>query len=105
MPKSTITIDMVADAVIELYMATGRDSDVPTIATRLGCAVSTVRKRIDEVRGAIPGCQLYAGSRQTYSKSYPGMEHGAVAVSEYGPRRETLRRMLNDARYGTGGAT
>jgi transposase-like protein len=87
-----ITLDQIADAIVALYLETGHDPDAPTIATRAGCSVGTVRRLARD--HSFPGCLPRTEWRQSYSRDYPGFEAGAHKVTVYGPTRETLRQLV-----------
>lgn len=90
----TENLQAIADAVTARYIETGEPSTVANIATALAWSESKVRKTIADANGFVPGVSMHEESRTTYSRSYPGMEHGARKVATYSPTREALRAII-----------
>lgn len=90
----TKNLQAVIEAITARYIETGEHSTVANIATALACSESKVRKAIADANGFVPGVTMHEESRPTYSRSYPGMEHGARKVWTYSPTREALRAII-----------
>lgn len=91
-------IKLVVDAVVLMFLATGKESTVKDIAEKLGWTETQVRSAL---RSAPGGCPMELSwdqdTRTSYSRNYRGMESGVHKVSVYGPTMGTLRKMINEA--------
>lgn len=77
-----VTDNDVTNAVIRLFLRTGRDVIVEQIAEELGCSESIVYKRIRETHGAPNQCSAIALNGRRYG---------------YRPHPSTLRTLINNA--------
>lgn len=84
------------DIITIHYLQTGKDGNVKMLAKWSDRSVSWIRRVLTETHGCPTGCTCNEDSIQTYSRSYPNMEHGARKVWTYFPRRETLRKLIAD---------
>lgn len=98
MSASPLTPEMIRDAVVERFLATGQGSTVKDLAGYLLRSESTVRKVITANYGAVDGTLYDEVSRESHSRNYPGQSVGAHKVSVYIPDPQHLRAMLLAAR-------
>lgn len=98
MKKATYTVEMMERALVDGYMATGKDMTQAEVAERMGCSQATVKKLLDECFGCPRGFVCREEVRASYSRNYPGFQSGSHRVWVYGPSRETLRGMLMSVR-------
>lgn len=84
------------DIIVIHYLETGKDGSVKTLAEWSGRSESWIRRVLTETHGAPAGCTSFEDSVPTYSRSYPGWQHGATTVRVYGPTRTTLRSYIAD---------
>ena len=91
-----LVLDFIA-AVTARYLSTGKDLTVPEIAECMGWGEAKVRKLLARHGGCPNGLQSRQDERPSYSKSYRAMQSGVHKVWVYGPTRETLRELVNQA--------
>lgn len=81
-------------AVFEMYMEDGRFHTVAEIAQTMSWSESKVRRVMDAHHGMPNGMTYDDSAVETYSRNYPGMQHGYKAVRVYGPTRDTMRERI-----------
>ncbi len=92
------------DIITVQYLSTGDPASVKELAafTKGGWSSTPrsetwLRKVIGEAHGCPEGTSTSEEYRPTYSRNYPGIQHGARPVWVYFPSRAALRKLIVDA--------
>lgn len=98
MSKSKITVDDAVNAVILLSIQRDEPVTAKEVAEHLGAVtVSTVRRLLDAAFDTDRGWTRITkkqGHVATYSRSYPGMEHGVTRTNLYEVTKTYLCRIV-----------
>jgi hypothetical protein len=100
MTTNTMTEAMKADgkalvrAVFEYYMEDGQFHTVAQLASYISWSESKVRRVMNAHHGLPTGMTYDDSAVETYSRNFPGMQHGVKAVRIYGPTRDTMRERI-----------
>ncbi len=102
-PTPEVVMATIGEAVTEEYIATGAPVRYEGIVTRLvemgvHWSEAKVRKAIRDAHMFVPGCHMTEVEVATFSKNYPGMQHGYAKATAFEPARDTLRQVIIRAR-------
>lgn len=93
-----LTLEAVREAIVALYLTTGRDATVSEIAAAVGRPQRAVRDVIHANQQSVPGCDGAWVDRPSVLTEAPGFASGRThKVWAYGPSRETLRWLVVEA--------
>jgi hypothetical protein len=84
----------IGTAAVDEYLETGKPVRPADIARRMGVSDAKVRKAIREDHGFVTGCTYTEVQVPTFSKDYPGMQHGSAKAAAYLPNLSTLRAII-----------
>lgn len=91
--------DLIANAVLETWIATGEPSTVATVAEVTGLSEGAVRRALAAAHGAVPGTRCTDAYVQVLiCKGYPGMGTRDRKVAGLVPDMDRVRALIRSLR-------